>query len=254
MTEQKEETTLEDLRKQIPKYMWEAYERYFDDLSKEDPEQWPEKDKTSYMAEVVKSYIAGEALMRTLLRTADEHGIDLEEFMEAIFGDQSATFDGVFSEVTVPLPTLGMNPTRSNMFCTRLIDELNKHDGTASVRRDGLLPKSFISTVAVEMLRMYSAATKPPPVYLVELICRLLDTTNYGVREYRLPHQQEMAAFLLARDDTLSNRALSKAVGVSTSTISRWKNDQEFNDYVYKIRSDPEALRRTEKILHEELI
>jgi hypothetical protein len=230
------ESTLEDLRKQIPTFMWEIYEEVFDKKIMENPEAHSEGDRAPYMAQRVREWIENEASTMALIRTAAAHGFDLEKYGAAVFGYWAPQWD--------------IDPIESEILCTRLIDELQK---PTSVRAGGRLPDAFIAATAVSMLQTYSSQEKPPPIYLVELFRRLLNTSAYGAREHRAPYQQDMAAILLAKDGGLKNHDLASAVGVSTSTISGWRNDRAFIKFVVRLQEHPNVLRFMEEQYREDL-
>jgi hypothetical protein len=198
------------------------------------------------MEERVKEEIAHRATMGGLLCVANDNDFIHDDFCLAVFGRWNHDTKKLEIDLNI-----------SELICIRLIDALKKHKESehlaAPVRRGLLLPKSFIATTAMQMLRTYSVNEEPPPVPLVELLSLLLDEGNYGVREHRAPYQKERATILVACDEGISNRELANAVGVSLSTISSWRNDPEFTGFAAALRENPKWMQYFEELYREDL-
>jgi hypothetical protein len=106
----------------------------------------------------------------------------------------------------------------------------------AHVRQRKMLPKSVIATVAMDMVTIRVAWAQPLGLQLVSLLKELLEVDRPKLDSAREFLARHYASWILAQDDTMGTRLLANLLGVSASSVSRWRKDSEFSKEVEKHR------------------
>jgi hypothetical protein len=85
------------------------------------------------------------------------------------------------------------------------------------------LPDSVIGNFAYRMVRVLAETNQPPPQELAELLKALLKQDRPPSKSDRRYVQRLEAIQYLKDNPTTSDRKVAAQVGVSPSTVSRWK-------------------------------
>jgi hypothetical protein len=99
---------------------------------------------------------------------------------------------------------------------------------SAPVRKDKLVPRSAMGTIALDLLHSCQAWNYPPGPYLTGLIRELLDLDG-GV-ENTLPF--ESAALMVAQSPNMATQEIGRRLNVNPGTVSRWRRSTRFKKAV----------------------
>jgi transposase-like protein len=103
-----------------------------------------------------------------------------------------------------------------------------QRSGAAPVRTLGLLPRSAIGEIALDLLDSRKGGPRPQ---LEGLFRELLNLdVDHGLT--RDDNAKKWMAFAIAREPTVATRALARAIGVQPSTVLRWRRSSDFKDAV----------------------
>jgi hypothetical protein len=112
------------------------------------------------------------------------------------------------------------------------------------VRNFGLLPRSVIGEIALDLLHHCQMRNCSPGYHLKQLFRELL---NLDVDRHLTVHDKAKVwmAVAIARNPKITTRALARSIGVAPSTVLRWRRSSEFKKQVelnaQKIASLPGA-------------
>lgn len=112
----------------------------------------------------------------------------------------------------------------ANHLASRL-DEQAASD--TSVRYGKALPPSIIATATMEMIDNLGGSISMVPS-LREILIQLLELKSYTNKQSRQDTARWAAIFILSLKPETGVNKLSRFVGVSKSTVSRWRNDADF--------------------------
>jgi hypothetical protein len=104
----------------------------------------------------------------------------------------------------------------------------NEGQSRTPVRDDGMLSRRAIGEIAADILDQHEAGGHPPGRQLTRLIRALVEADRPMLDQTRNYSAMYAAATALAKDATLSVRALAAKADVEPSTISRWRRDPRF--------------------------
>tara|TARA_R110000772_G_scaffold161847_1_gene272989 strand:+ start:178 stop:789 length:612 start_codon:yes stop_codon:yes gene_type:complete len=96
-----------------------------------------------------------------------------------------------------------------------------------SVRIDGAIPRSIIASATMDMIDNLGGSISKVPT-LREILIRLLEIKSYSNKQSRQHAFRFTAILILSLKPETGANQLSKLVGVSSSTVSRWKKDADF--------------------------
>jgi hypothetical protein len=101
----------------------------------------------------------------------------------------------------------------------------------APARRLGLLPRSVIAEIALDLLESCRTRNCSPSLHLTILLRELL---NLDVDRGLTLHKEakEWMAFVIASRPAVSTRDLARAIRVNASTVSRWRKSPEFKEKI----------------------
>lgn len=111
----------------------------------------------------------------------------------------------------------------------------------APVRVGKLLPRSTIAWIAFDLVTSHELL--PPGPYLRELLFDLLDIARPTEEEIDQYAARYRAACILAQAPELNSEEIARELGVNRSSVSRWRADPKFQEWVSHIRAN--RARRT---------
>lgn len=171
-----------------------------------------------------------------LAKEASQYGVDSDALMDALGRYEEHPEDSEIEEVALGL-------------LEAIVDREAAQEKIAgrSVERTNSIPDSLLFLITARLVEASSV-----PIALSILVSSVLGIIegHKPRSSSKQPEARQLAAILLAGDQSLSNRAVADAVGVSNSTISRWKSDQNFQKEVSafgNIQNIEPLLRRLRK-------
>jgi hypothetical protein len=132
----------------------------------------------------------------------------------------------------------GMTASEALAFFLRMslreLKHAEKNRKAAPVRTLGLVPRSLIAEIALDLLGSCETWGHPPGHWLNNLIRELLNLEHDRQGMSRDVETQERAAGVLAQAPSMRTRELARALDVNASTISRWRRSPEFKQMVVR--------------------
>jgi hypothetical protein len=108
-------------------------------------------------------------------------------------------------------------------------------EGSAPHRLQGMMPKSIIASTTMEILDFHTNDFEGSP-NLRKLVTSLLDIHEYQVNKSRRPKARSAAILLLLLVPDIGVNEISRLTGVSSSTVSRWKKEDGFQEELEDFR------------------
>jgi hypothetical protein len=103
---------------------------------------------------------------------------------------------------------------------------------TLRVRKLGLVPRSLIAEVAMDLLESCATWGLPPGNFLCSLLLELLNLDRDRQTMPGDSEKKDRAAALVAQAPNVGTRQLARQIKVDASTISRWRKSPEFQQMV----------------------
>ena len=114
--------------------------------------------------------------------------------------------------------------------------------------RGKVIPESLINEIAMLMLECCAEESVPPPFSLCILLRVQLERIEFPIFISKETKAKDLAILLYASDSTLSTREVARSVGVSHTTVSRWKKEPRFQDKINASGKISNARRLLDKL------
>ncbi len=133
----------------------------------------------------------------------------------------------------------------------RKLKWLERKRSGAPVRNFGLLPRSVIGEVALDLFDCCRTRNCPPGYHLMHLLRELL---NLDVDRRLTAHDKAKArvAFDIARNPKITTRELARSIDMEPSTVLRWRKSFEFKKQVELIAQKIASLPAVDKEMSAE--
>jgi len=143
-----------------------------------------------------------------------------------------------FNTASSPLSGLSLDK-RANHFIPVLVvlcEKMEQLEGNiGKTRVGGLFPKSLIARVVSVMMKSLEGHVHLLP-QMIPLVDHLMGVKKVSLTSSNNRTAREAAAYLFASDDEATSTGIAKKIGVSTKTVSQWKQDERFKLEIEQVR------------------